>query len=89
MNRDLTPQEQLDIVQHHVTALMEHFDCVQILASSCGDVGTQRAFMGAGNWYGRQGMAHEFIQMDQAQTNAHQMASVINPPDNDGEAWKA
>ena len=88
MNHGLTSKEQQDIVQKHIDALMEHFDCVQILTSSCGDIGTQRTFMGAGNWYGRQGMAHEFIQMDQAQTNAKEMAEAINPPDEEGEAWK-
>jgi hypothetical protein len=89
MNRDTTPEQQQAIVQQAINALMEHFDCVQILASSHGDDGTSKVAMGGGNWYARQGMAHEFIQMDQAQTNAHQMASVINPPDNEGEAWKA
>lgn len=87
MNRNETPQEQIAIVNKHVMALMEHFDCVQILASSCGDPGTQRAFGGGGNWYARQGMAHEFIQMDQAQTNAREVASAINPPSDEGEAW--
>lgn len=34
---------------------------------------------GAGLWHARQGMAHEFINEDMAQEQAVQIASRINP----------
>lgn len=82
--------EQRAEVERHVLALMEHFDAVQILVSStaqCG--GTESVFQGAGNWFARQGMAHDFINRDQADTNAIRIADKIQPPpDEDGETWK-
>ena len=82
--------EQRAEVERHVLALMEHFDAVQILVSCtapCG--GTESVFQGAGNWFARQGMAHEFINRDQAETNAFKIGEKIQPPpDEDGEAWK-
>lgn len=43
---------------------------------------------GKGNWYARQGMAHEFINADIAQGNARQIAQQIDPPHDGGEEWK-
>lgn len=84
MNTGLTPQEQVAIVRQHVTALSEFFDTVQILASNTTDIGTEHVFIGSGNWFARQGMAHDFINRDRAQTEAHELAGAIRPPD-DGE----
>lgn len=86
----LTNDQQRAELEKHVLALMEYFDAVQILASStapCG--GTASTFQGAGNWFARQGMAHEFIQRDQAETNAFKIADKIQPPPDDGEEWKS
>lgn len=82
--------EQRAEIEKHVLALMEHFDAVQILVSStapCG--GTESVFQGAGNWFARQGMAHDFIQRDQSETSASKIADKISPPPpDDGEEWK-
>lgn len=83
MNTELTPQEQLAIVRQHVTALSEFFDSVQVLVSNTTDVGTEHVFLGSGNWFARQGMAHDFINKDRAQTEAHELAGVIHPPEDD------
>lgn len=83
MNTGLTPQEQLALVRQHITALSEFFDSVQILASNTTDIGTENVFLGTGNWFARQGMAHDFINKDRAQTEAHELAGVICPADED------
>lgn len=63
--------------------LGEHFDHVQIMVSWCEQGACYSDYYGAGNWYARQGLAHEFIQKDIAQENARQLAGVMpqNPPD--------
>ena len=56
---------------------MEHCDCVQdagLVPSETG--GTAHNFQGRGNWFARQGMAQEFVNMDQAQTLAHEIAKT-------------
>ena len=68
-----------DVVRNHVLALMEHFDSVQILVSVSSSIGTQNVYMGAGNWFARQGMAHDFIAQDKAHTEANEMAKLIPP----------
>lgn len=83
MNTGLTPQEQLALVRPHILALSEFFDTVQILVSNSTDNGTENVFLGAGNWFARQGMAHDFINKDRAQTEAHELAGVIHPPEDD------
>lgn len=89
MNTDLTPAQQEQLVQQHVNALMEHFDCVQILVSNVITDGTASVFKGAGNWYGRQGMAQDFINRDRSETQAHKIAERTQPPPpEDGEEWK-
>jgi len=89
MTPDLTPEQQMALVQSHVNQLMEHFEAVQILVSITDCEGTHNVSLGGGNWFARQGMAHQFIRHDQAQTNAHAIAKAMpqEPPD-DGEAWK-
>lgn len=81
MNTGLTPQEQLALVRPHILALSEFFDTVQILVSNTTDIGTEHVFLGCGNWFARQGMAHDFINKDRAQTEAHELAGVIRPPE--------
>lgn len=71
--------------------LGEHFDCIQILGTYINDDGsTSRVTRGKGNWYARQGVTREFLEMDAAQTTAFEIAKVMpksEPPD-DGESWK-
>lgn len=59
MTPDIKPAAQERLVTQHVNALLEHFDCVQILVSSTIPEGTSNVFIGGGNWFARQGMAHE------------------------------
>lgn len=47
--------------------LGEHFDSVQIMATTTEHEGTRTWFRGSGNWFARQGLAHEFINREQAQ----------------------
>jgi hypothetical protein len=79
MQSDLTTEEMQKIVQHHVTALMEHFDSVQIFGSVVTDRGTEFIKLGGGNWFARQGMAHDFITCDRAQTEAREISRAIHP----------
>jgi|GEM_PF-2113083 len=69
--------------------LGEHFDAVQILATRHEGTDSHSFAMGAGNWYARQGLAHEFINRDRAHDQAIEIANEItfDPPD-DGEEWK-
>lgn len=70
----MTSEQAQKIVEKHVAAIAEHFPNVQILASRIkgdGSGNTEAHFFGAGDWYARQGMAHEFITMDTARTTAH------------------
>lgn len=62
--------------------LGEHWDAVQILVSRGAEGGgTERYFVGSGNWYARQGMAQKFITMDEAEFAADSIAKAINPSD--------
>ncbi|MEZ5386480.1 MAG: hypothetical protein R3F13_13290 [Prosthecobacter sp.] len=89
MISDLTPDEMERIVQRHVDALMEYFECVQILVSNSSPEGTESVSKGAGNWYARQGMAQFFINLDRSETQAHKIAEHTQPPPpEEGEEWK-
>lgn len=72
------PAELTAIVDAKVSSLMEHFDSVQILVSYITPKGTHIITRGGGNWYARQGMAHEFIASDRAATEAQELARVLN-----------
>ena len=73
----LTQEEMQELVARHAQQLIEYFDAVQILVSLPGDGGTASIFTGRGNWFARQGMAHDFIKQDQARTDANELAKVI------------
>ena len=86
MNSDLSPDDMQEIVHAHVTRLMEHFDAVQVLVSVCTDKGTESVFLGEGNWFARQGMAHDFITKDKATIEANELSKVLPRQGNaDGE----
>jgi hypothetical protein len=70
--------------------LGEHFDAIQILGTYVQDDGmTARVSMGIGNWYARQGVAQEFLNMDAAVTTAHEIGKVLPRSDSDdGDDWK-
>lgn len=88
MTPDISPEEQEGLVQRHIDALMEHFEAVQIMVSSTVPDGTSNIFKGGGNWFARQGMAHDFIRQDKARTDAREISKVIEPPKDTGEEWK-
>jgi hypothetical protein len=84
----MTGAEAEKILEDTVARLAEHFDAVQIMASwqtpqNCTACGKR----GSGNWYARQGMAQEFIDEDQARTQAKEIGDVITPSD-EGDGWK-
>lgn len=85
---DLTPDAKVTAVDAAMKLLMEHFDCVQFLGSFCDDEDlTITIYRGAGNWMARQGMAQDFLNGDQAKTQAKELKAVLPPPDDD-EQWK-
>ncbi len=84
----MTPEEIHRLVEGVATQLSEHFDAVQILVSWNEEAICKNLYAGAGNWYARQGMAHDFINQDVAQENAKQISAKLEPPLDDAEAWK-
>lgn len=82
-------EDLVKLVQEAACRLGEEFEVVQIMVSYQDEKrrGTRSIFRGVGNWFARQGMAHEFIAADQAETQAREIGRVIEPP-SDGEAWK-
>lgn len=87
-SHNMKREEAERILEDAAARLGEHFDAVQILASGNEEGLTFCCKRGVGNWYARRGMAHEFINADQAQEIAHQIAQVLKPPPDEGEAWK-
>lgn len=85
----MTPKEAEIFLNQKLTELSEHFDHIQILTTWSAEGLTHSLARGAGNWYARQGLAHEFITQDAAQENAHALAKVMpkEPPD-DADSWK-
>jgi hypothetical protein len=58
--------------------LGEHFEAIQIMGSFVDEDGhTVRVTRGVGNWYARQGVAREFLDMDAAQTTAYELSKVL------------
>lgn len=84
-----TDDEKEDYLRSVAVTLGEHFDHVQILVSWNEEALTKRFAAGTGNWYARQGLAHEFITRDVAQENAHALSKVLpqEPPD-ETETWR-
>jgi len=70
-------EEQKKLVEECNAKLGEHFDAVQILVSWNEEGRTNMYKLGSGNWYARQGMAHDFINTDVAQEYAHQLGQQI------------
>lgn len=84
----MSREEEQKLVEIAASNLGEQFDSVQILVSIVEGGKTRKIQKGVGNWYARQGMAHEFINMDIAEDAAILIAerlSPLNPPDDD---WK-
>lgn len=81
----MTGEEAQKIVDKAVCELREFFPHVQILASWEDDTNgnTFDLFVGKGNWYARAGMAREFLNRDQGQVAAKEIAARLEPPDED------
>lgn len=79
----MTFKEAETILEDTAAKLGEHFEVVQIMASwPAGEgKGTACSKRGIGNWYARQGMAHDFIQSNAARENAAEIAAAIKPED--------
>lgn len=77
----MTFKEAENLLEITAAQLGEHFSAVQILVSwPAGEgQGTACAKRGVGDWYARQGMAHDFIQSYQARESAAEIALAIKP----------
>ncbi len=86
----MTDAEAMTLIELMAAQLGEHFDAVQIMASRNEEGLTGCFKRGCGNWYARQGMAHEFINEDVAQENARKLSEVINTDSggDETEGWK-
>lgn len=84
----MTGEECEKLLEKIARELGEQFDAVQLMVSWNQEGMTYCTKRGAGNWYARQGMAHEFIQQDIAQEHANRIASKLEPPPDDAESWK-
>jgi hypothetical protein len=84
----MTNTEVEKYLEEMAAKIGEHFGAVQIMVSWLDDKGrTSGCKKGVGDWYARQGMAHEFINEDVAFENARQIAQKLEPPPDD--SWKA
>lgn len=79
----MNENEAVEYLEQVACNLSEHFDCVQIMVSLNEEGLTKCLKRGSGNWYARQGMAHEFINEDQSMMQAYQIADALNPRDED------
>ena len=83
----MTDEQRLEIMQKHVNALAEIYDSVQVMGTFLtSDNRTVSQKRGSGNWYARQGMAHEFIEENIAEDTARAIAKKLEPPQDD---WNA
>jgi hypothetical protein len=86
----MTNEHRQAMLQAHVAALSEHFDCVQIVASfptGPGNQFTGLATQGSGNWFARVKMCEEFAATYRRRELADTIAQRMTPP-GDGEAWR-
>ena len=83
----MTNEQRLAILEKHVAELSEIYDSVQVMgAFLTPDNRTVSQKRGSGNWYARQGMAHEFIEENIAEDTARAIAKKLEPPQDD---WNA
>ncbi len=82
-------QEQIQEIVHRLgRELGEHVDACQILVSWNEEAICKNIYFGTGNWFARQGMAHDFINQDVAHEHASQIGAKLEPPPDDAELWK-
>jgi len=83
----MTREEAQKYLDKVADDLSEFFGSVQIMVSTQVGCATRCIKSGRGDWYARQGMAHEFINEDQAQVTAIAIARENSPPEG-GDGWK-
>lgn len=75
----MNDEEKNAILTKCLDILSEHFEAVQIMACD-NEAGESKAFYrGAGIWYARMGMAHEFIENDRSQITARDLSEAMKP----------
>lgn len=79
-------EDAVKLLDETAARLGEHFGSVQIMVSWNEEGLTKSLKRGCGDWYARQGLAHEFINQDVAQEAALQIAEQLKDPPDD---WKA
>jgi len=82
----MTDEQRNDWISKLAADLGEEFDAVQILCTLNEEALTKAYYRGSGNWYSRQGMAHEFIEQDKSQVAANEISKVIiktEPPEDE------
>ncbi len=87
----MTPEESKQfqkLLRVAASTLGEHFNSVQIHASVISEGMTASFHDGSGDWFARQGLAHLFIETEQAETNAIEIQKRIGNDDDDEESWK-
>lgn len=78
----MTDEQRVKIMERHAAELSEIYDSVQIMASYVTSDGRTRSHKrGSGDFYARQGLAHELIQENIAEDNALMIAQKLDPPD--------
>lgn len=76
----MTKEEAHAIMDEALDKLGEHFDAVQICASTHEDaVGTDPFFRGGGNFYARRALCETFSRRDQSSEAAQFIAQELNP----------
>lgn len=73
-----------ELVKKAIDLLSEHFDCVQIMVSWNEQSETRDIYSGSGNWYGRIGMAHDFILCHDSQQYAEDMKDDTDRDNKEG-----
>jgi hypothetical protein len=76
----MTEDEQLAaVIARCVHELGEHFSSVQILVSRVVEGQTHCVIKGSGDWYARQGLAHEFLNSSRDDDAMEKLAKQIKP----------
>lgn len=79
-------KELYRIIDQHADQLGEHFEAVQILATTSDGDCSLMVTGGNGNFYARRGMAQTFIDNEAADRIA---IAIGGDPDDGGEEWKS
>ena len=73
----MTYEQKREIVDRHLSQLGEYFEAIEIMVSTSDPSGTETIIMGHGNFWARIGMAHEFINRNERQDAASEIAHKI------------